>query len=69
MFNPTSQGKKFDPSGAYVRRYVPELAGIAGGGVHDPSAGGDVPVGYVAPMVDHAEERLEALARYDEGRG
>jgi deoxyribodipyrimidine photo-lyase len=34
IFNPTSQGKKFDPAGDYVRRWIPELAGVAGGAVH-----------------------------------
>ena len=48
VFNPTLQGDKFDPNGDYVRRYVPEVGTSA----------------YPAPIVDHAEERREALARY-----
>jgi deoxyribodipyrimidine photo-lyase len=35
-FNPTRQAERFDPDGAYVRRYVPELAGIAGKAIHEP---------------------------------
>jgi deoxyribodipyrimidine photo-lyase len=64
VFNPTTQGRKFDPEGAYVRRWVPELADLPADRVHAPV---DVP-GYPAPIVDHAAERREALARYDEVR-
>ena len=55
IFNPIVQGEKFDPSGEYVRRYVPELRGVAGKAVHRSG---------VEPMVDHAEERLVALERW-----
>ena len=60
IFNPTTQGEKFDPSGDYVRRYVPELGAVQGKAVHKPQ---DVK-GYPAPMVDHAHERQVALERY-----
>ncbi|MBA2738353.1 MAG: deoxyribodipyrimidine photo-lyase [Nocardioidaceae bacterium] len=70
VFNPVSQGKKFDPGGDYVRRHVEELAGVAGGAVHEPwTLPGGVPNGYPEPMVDHKAERVEALARYDEVKG
>ena len=36
VFNPVGQGEKFDPQGDYVRKYVPELRGIAGKAVHRP---------------------------------
>ena len=62
VFNPTTQALRFDPNGDYVRRWVPELAGIGGGAVHEP--GVLRPANYPAPMVDHARERDEALARY-----
>ena len=62
IFNPTTQALRFDPDGDYVRRWVPELADIAGGGVHEP--GLLRPVAYPGPVVDHALERDEALARY-----
>jgi deoxyribodipyrimidine photo-lyase len=48
VFNPTTQGDKFDPDGVYVRRWVPEI---------DED-------GYPEPIVDHAAERKEALRRY-----
>lgn len=48
VFNPNTQAEKFDPDGAYVRRWVPD--------VDDDT--------YPAPIVDHAAERKEALRRY-----
>jgi len=69
IFNPAVQGRKFDPDGVYVRRWLPELAGLAGATVHDPSAAGEGrPSGYPDPIVDHGAERDEALARYAELR-
>ena len=66
VFNPTAQGRKFDPDGAYVRRWVPELRDVDGRHVHEPSADpAGPPAGYPAPIVDHAEERREALDRYE----
>jgi deoxyribodipyrimidine photo-lyase len=50
VFNPTTQGEKFDPDGDYVRRWVPE--------VDDDD--------YPEPIVDHARERAEALRRYSQ---
>jgi deoxyribodipyrimidine photo-lyase len=66
VFNPVTQGEKFDPSGDYVRRFVPELRGVPGKQVHQPWRLPDgVPAGYPEPMVDHKTERMEALARYE----
>jgi deoxyribodipyrimidine photo-lyase len=66
VFNPTTQGAKFDPDGTYVRRWVPELVDVPTKHVHDPSASPDgVPGGYPEPIVDHKAERLEALERYE----
>jgi deoxyribodipyrimidine photo-lyase len=66
VFNPVTQGEKFDPSGDYVRRFVPELRGVPGKAVHQPWRLPDgIPAGYPEPMVDHKAERIEALARYD----
>ncbi len=36
IFNPTTQGERCDPSGDYVRHYVPELRGVPGKAVHQP---------------------------------
>ncbi|MEQ3554551.1 deoxyribodipyrimidine photo-lyase [Pseudonocardia nematodicida] len=66
IFNPITQGERFDPQGDYVRRWVPELADVAGKAVHQPWKLPDgVPEGYVAPMVDHKAERAESLERYE----
>ncbi len=66
VFNPTTQGAKFDPDGRYVRHWVPELADVATRHVHEPWTSPDgVPAGYPEPIVDHKEERTEALARYE----
>jgi deoxyribodipyrimidine photo-lyase len=70
IFNPTLQGKKFDPNGAYVRRWVPELARVPSKYIHEPwrlSAAERDAVGagdYPAPIVDHATQRARALALY-----
>ena len=70
VFNPTGQATKFDPGGTYIRRYVPELAGVTTDHVHEPwQAPAGPPSGYPPPIVDHAEERREALARYQQIRG
>lgn len=61
VFNPTLQGKKFDPTGSYVRRWVPELAEVKN--VHEP--GSERPTQYPHPIVDHAAQRIEALRRYN----
>ncbi|WSY28265.1 DNA photolyase family protein [Kribbella sp. NBC_00889] len=63
IFNPVGQGKKFDPDGAYVRRWVPELRDLDGGAVHEPWQHGGAS-GYPEPVVDHADARREALRRY-----
>ncbi len=62
VFNPTTQGRKFDPDGRYVATWVPELADVDD--PHDPSPAARQRVGYPAPIVDHKAERLEALDRY-----
>jgi deoxyribodipyrimidine photo-lyase len=69
VFNPVLQGTKFDPDGTYVRRWVPELRDLPGKTAHEPwDAEGGIPDGYPAPIVDHAEERREALDRYQQVR-
>ena len=65
IFNPVTQGKEHDPDGDYVRRWVPELAGVAGAAVHEPwKLPGGLPQGYPERIVDHAAERADALSRY-----
>ena len=59
IFNPTTQGRKFDPNGVYIRRYVQELADVP-----DPHEPGVFAHDYPAPIVEHARERDIALARF-----
>ncbi len=66
VFNPTSQSKKFDPTGRYLRRWIPEIAHLSDKEIHEPhQCKVGPPAGYPAPIVDHAEERLESLARLE----
>lgn len=60
-FNPIRQAQRFDPDGVYVRRYVPELEGIAGGAVHQPwRLPADVRRGldYPGPLESHRDEAV-----------
>ncbi len=54
IFNPVTQSRKFDPQGAFIRRYVPELAHLDHREIHEPRA----------PVVEHAAARQRTLARY-----
>jgi deoxyribodipyrimidine photo-lyase len=73
VFNPVAQGRRFDPDGAYVRRWVPELAALPAELVHEPwtmppdvqaAVGCRIGVDYPAPIVDHAAARRRALEAY-----
>jgi deoxyribodipyrimidine photo-lyase len=73
VFNPILQGRRFDPDGAYVRAWVPELAGFSTADIHAPweasplvqrAAGCLVGEDYPAPIVDHAVQREETLRRF-----
>ena len=69
VFNPITQGEKFDPDGDYVRQYVPELRHLPGAAAHRPwEVAGGYAHGYSERIVDHAAERVEALARYQQAR-
>jgi deoxyribodipyrimidine photo-lyase len=77
VFNPVTQGRKFDPAGHYVRRWVPELAGLDATQIHAPwdvppldlaAAGVVLGADYPAPVVEHASARDRALAAYAEAR-
>ena len=69
IFNPVSQSRRFDPQGQYIRRWVPELAGLPEKLLHAPwesggRAGAPTPQGYPAPVVSHVQARMQTLARY-----
>jgi deoxyribodipyrimidine photo-lyase len=64
VFNPVLQGKKFDPDGAYVRRYVPELKMVPDKHIHSPWEAPQPPADYPAPIVDLAAGRERALRSF-----
>jgi deoxyribodipyrimidine photo-lyase len=73
MFNPVLQGEKFDPDGAYVRRFIPELDRLPAAVIHKPwqapatvlrEAGVRLGATYPLPMVDHRQARERALAAF-----
>jgi deoxyribodipyrimidine photo-lyase len=65
VFNPLLQSKKFDGAGEYIRRYVPELAGLKDDEIHEPAALGLLrPASYPAPIVDHAAAKDRVIAAF-----
>ena len=78
IFNPVKQGERFDPEGAYVRQYVPELADMPAKHIHAPweapasvLRNADVRLGdtYPAPIVDHSAARNRALDAFQQIKG
>ncbi len=76
IFNPVLQGEKFDPHGDYVRKWIPELAGIPTEYIHKPwlmpdtvqkTAGIRIGQQYPLPIVDHATVKSRTLAAYSTG--
>lgn len=68
VLNPVAQAKRYDPEGAYVRRWVPELAGLAGRAVHEPwrlAPRARAAYDYPGPVVDLSD----GLARFRRARG
>ncbi len=64
VFNPVLQGKKFDPHGVYVKKWVPELAHLDQKTIHSPWEKSVGTPGYPAPIVDHKFARERVLAAY-----
>jgi len=66
IFNPVLQGEKFDPRGAYIRRWLPELSHLPATTIHRPwvTAGKPPPGNYPHPIVDHRVARGRALAAF-----
>jgi deoxyribodipyrimidine photo-lyase len=71
VFNPKTQGEKFDPDGAYVRRWVPELHALPARYIHEPAAAPPdvlararvkLGVDYPEPIVEHSLARARFLA-------
>ncbi|MBB1602671.1 deoxyribodipyrimidine photo-lyase [Variovorax sp. UMC13] len=78
IFNPVTQSERFDPEGKFIRRYLPQLAGLSNKVIHAPwtaspvelaAAGLTLGEHYPKPVVDHAEARERTLQRYGVVRG
>ena len=63
VFNPVSQGETHDPEGAYICRFIPELAEIPKSKRHSPWLG-SVPMGYTPPIVDLKSSRQRAISAF-----
>ncbi len=78
IFNPVTQSERFDPEGKFIRRYLPQLAGLANSAIHAPwtatpvefeAAGVKLGENYPEPIVVHGEARERTLQRYAAVRG
>lgn len=71
IFNPTTQGEKFDKSGAFIRRWLPALAQVPDSAIHAPwlwAQKQGVSLDYPRPVVDHRSARVATLAAYEAAR-
>lgn len=73
IFNPVTQGQKFDPEGVFIRKWVPEIAALSNEWIHCPweapplelkIANIDLGKTYPHPIVDHAQARIKALEAF-----
>jgi deoxyribodipyrimidine photo-lyase len=73
IFNPVTQSERFDSAGKFIRRYLPQLAGLPDAVIHAPwkanevelaAAGLELGRNYPKPIVDHADARARTLLRY-----
>jgi deoxyribodipyrimidine photo-lyase len=74
IFNPTTQGERYDPDAEYIREYVPELRGVDADVIHSwvdltDEERRSVAPEYPDPVVDHAERREQALSMFRAARG
>lgn len=71
IFNPTTQGEKFDHEGEFIRQWLPELRDVPGKVVHEPwkwAQKAGVTLDYPQPIVEHKEARVQTLAAYEAAR-
>lgn len=71
IFNPTTQGERFDAEGEFIRQWIPQLAEVPGKAIHDPWSWADkngTELDYPRPIVDHKQARVATLAAYEAAR-
>jgi len=74
VFNPMTQGERYDPDAEYIRRYIPELESVPAGTIHswhelDEGTRQMHAPAYPAPIVDHSERRESAIEMFERARG
>ena len=72
VFNPTTQGRRFDAGGDFIRRYVPELAALEGKSIHEPAMLAPLlrgPIDYPDPVVEQSHGRNRAIAAFADASG
>ncbi len=71
IFNPTTQGERFDKDGQFIRQWLPELEAVPDKHIHQPHAWAKqqkILLDYPDPIVDHKEARKQTLAAYEAAR-
>ncbi|MDG5759345.1 deoxyribodipyrimidine photo-lyase [Natronococcus sp. A-GB1] len=73
VFNPTKQGREYDPDAAYIQEHVPELEDVPADRIHewpslDTEERAELAPDYPEPIVDHANRREEAIATFENAR-
>ncbi|MEK0412384.1 MAG: hypothetical protein RJA03_897, partial [Pseudomonadota bacterium] len=65
IFNPMTQSLRFDPQGKFIKKYIPELYSLNNDEIHAPWLSQKTQkIDYPEPIVDHASQRIKALALY-----
>jgi deoxyribodipyrimidine photo-lyase len=68
IFNPTTQGERFDPQGTFIRKWLPELTDVPDNDIHQPHRWAEKQrrvLDYPLPIVDHKQARLDTLAAFE----
>jgi deoxyribodipyrimidine photo-lyase len=71
IFNPTTQGERFDKEGVFIRHWLPELNTVPEKAIHDPWLWAEkegITLEYPRPIVNHKQARIETLAAYEAAR-
>ncbi|WP_337024974.1 deoxyribodipyrimidine photo-lyase [Pantoea anthophila] len=71
IFNPTTQGERFDPQGDFIRHYLPELADVPDSDIHQPHRWAEKhhkKLDYPAPIVDHKAARKKTLDAFERAK-